>query len=62
VYWQVLEERIADATPEPLDAEIEHRAAADVGEATLFVDGQGVWIAGPDGGLLASLFVSSTQI
>jgi acyl-ACP thioesterase len=62
VYWQVLEERLADAAPEPLDAEIEHRAAADVGEATLFVDGQGVWIAGPDGGVLASLFVPSTQI
>jgi acyl-ACP thioesterase len=62
VYWQALEERMADGAPEPLDAEIEHRAAADVGEATLFADGQGLWIAGPDGETVASFFVPSLQI
>jgi acyl-ACP thioesterase len=62
VYWQALEERMAGAADEPLDAEIEHRAAGDVGEATVFLDGQSLWIAEPDGEVLASLFVSSTQI
>ena len=34
VYWQVLEEELAgDGAREPFDAEIEHRAPADVGEA-----------------------------
>jgi acyl-ACP thioesterase len=61
VYWQALEERLAGAAPEPLDAEIEHRAAADVGEATVFTDGPSLWIATGAGELLASLFVASTQ-
>jgi acyl-ACP thioesterase len=35
VYWQVLEEELVPAGPEPerIDAEIEHRAAADAGDA-----------------------------
>jgi acyl-ACP thioesterase len=61
VYWQVLEERMAHAAPEPLDAEIEHRAAADVGKATVLTDGPSLWIADGDGEVLASLFVASTQ-
>ena len=61
VYWQVLEERMADAAPEPLDAEIEHRSPADVGEATVLTDGPSLWIADGDGDVLASLFVASPQ-
>ena len=61
VYWQALEERLADGAPEPLDAEIEHRAAADVGEATVLTDGPSLWIADGDGEVLASLFVASAQ-
>jgi acyl-ACP thioesterase len=61
VYWQVLEERLADGAPEPLDVEIEHRAAADVGAATVLADGPSLWIADRDGEMLASLFVASTQ-
>jgi acyl-ACP thioesterase len=59
VYWQALEERMATEAPEPLDAEIEHRAPADAGEATLLSDGSSLWIADRSGELLASLFVAS---
>ena len=56
VYWQVLEEELAgDGAREPFDAEIEHRAPADVGEATILRDGHMLWIAGADGEVLASL-------
>ena len=61
VYWQALEEYMADATPEPVDAEIEHRAPADVGEAALVTDGPSLWIADGAGEVLASLFVASQQ-
>jgi acyl-ACP thioesterase len=61
VYWQALEERMADASPEPLDAEIEHRAPADVGEAAVLTDGPSLWIANGQGELLASLFIASPQ-
>ena len=64
VYWQAVEERIGAATPdggapEPFDAEIEHRAPADVGEAAILRDGQMLWIADPDGEVLASLATSA---
>jgi acyl-ACP thioesterase len=61
VYWQALEEQIAREAPEPLDAEIEHRGPADAGEATVLSDGAGLWIAGGDGEVLASLFVAWQQ-
>jgi acyl-ACP thioesterase len=35
VYWQVLEEELAGSEPAALDAEIEHRAAADAGDAEI---------------------------
>jgi acyl-ACP thioesterase len=57
-YWEVLEEELA-ARPsdpaEPLDAEIEHRAPADAGEALVVRDGGLRWITAPDGEVLASL-------
>ena len=56
VYWQVLEEELAgDGAREPFDAEIEHRAPADVGEAAILRDDHMLWIAGADGEVLASL-------
>jgi acyl-ACP thioesterase len=66
VYWQAVEERIGAATPdggapEPFDAEIEHRAPADVGEAAVLSHGESLWIADHDGEILATLFVASQQ-
>jgi hypothetical protein len=56
VYWQALEEDLAGGgADEPFDAEIEHRAPADVGEATIVRDGQMLWISAADGEILASL-------
>ena len=56
VYWQALEEDLAgDGAREPFDAEIEHRAPADVGEAALVRDGEMLWITAADGEVLASL-------
>jgi acyl-ACP thioesterase len=56
VYWQALEEElVGDGAREPFDAEIEHRAPADVGEAALVRDGETLWIAAADGAVLASV-------
>ena len=56
VYWQALEEDLAgDGAHEPFDAEIEHRAPADVGEAAIVRGGQMLWISATDGEVLASL-------
>jgi acyl-ACP thioesterase len=56
VYWQVLEEELAaDGAREPFDAEIEHRAPGDVGEAAIVRDGHMLWIADGNGEVLASL-------
>jgi acyl-ACP thioesterase len=59
VYWEALEERLAaddsaDRWPEPFDAEIEHRAPGDAGDASLLLDGRMLWITAPDGEVLAS--------
>jgi acyl-ACP thioesterase len=50
VYWQVVEEELAGAEPAAgLEAEIEHRAPADAGEAAVLADGAMRWIvAGGD--------------
>jgi acyl-ACP thioesterase len=54
VYWQALEEDLAgDGAREPFDAEIEHRAPADVGEAALVRDGEMLWICAADRAILA---------
>ena len=56
VYWQVLEEDLAaNGVPEPFDAEIEHRAPGDVGEAAILRAGHMLWIADGKGEMLASL-------
>jgi acyl-ACP thioesterase len=60
VYWQVLEEELApDGSDGPLDAEIEHRAPADAGEAALLLDGKMLWITAPGGDVLASFLCPS---
>jgi acyl-ACP thioesterase len=61
VYWQALEEHLAGdgSVSEPLDAEIEHRAPGDVGEAALLHVGERWWITGPGDDVLATLFVPS---
>jgi acyl-ACP thioesterase len=58
VYWQVLEEDLAtDGVAEPFDAEIEHRAPGDVGEAAILRAGHMLWIADGGGEVLASLAI-----
>jgi acyl-ACP thioesterase len=60
VYWQVLEEELApDGSRGPLDAEIEHRAPGDAGEAALLLDGEMLWITAPGGDVLASFLCPS---
>jgi acyl-ACP thioesterase len=60
-YWEVLEEDLATGAErdEPLDAEIEHRAPGDAGDATVVRDGAMRWITGRDGELLASIALGS---
>jgi acyl-ACP thioesterase len=56
VYWQALEEDlVGDGAREPFDAEIEHRAPADIGEAVLVRAGEMLWITAADGAVLASV-------
>lgn len=60
VYWQVLEEElIAASAPGPgrLDAEIEHRAAADAGEAEVAADGAVRWVSA-GGDVVATIHVA----
>src|SRR3954452_23103660 len=55
VYWEVLEEELVDRPPDGgLVAEIEHRAAADVGPASVLRAGDTRWVA-VDGGVVATL-------
>ena len=58
-YWEPFEDELI-AGPEPgrLDAEIEYRAAAQPGPATILRDGDRTWIAAPDGELYASIVAS----
>ena len=55
-YWEPFEDELI-AGPEPgrLDVEIEYRAAAQPGPATILRDGDRMWIAAPDGELHASI-------
>jgi acyl-ACP thioesterase len=60
-YWEVVEEELAVAPdpPEPFDAEIEHRAPADAGDAIVLRCGPMRWIAAPGGEVLASVALGS---
>jgi acyl-ACP thioesterase len=56
VYWEALEDELVAREPEAgLEAEIEHRAAAGAGEATVLADGPMRWIVAPDGMVVATL-------
>lgn len=56
VYWQVLEEDLVSDDPQPpFEAEIEHRAPADVGEATVLRAGPMRWLHDPAGRVLATM-------
>ncbi len=57
-YWEPLEERLAGAEPERIDAEIEHRDPARPGVAYVVGDGDGLWIEGVGGALHASVQVA----
>jgi acyl-ACP thioesterase len=58
-YWTVVEEELlAGAEPTWFDGEIEFRAGAQAGEATVLADGDRRWILGPDGELSASVMIS----
>jgi acyl-ACP thioesterase len=60
VYWAVVEEELAGAElPDGWTAEIEHRAAADAGPATVRADGDMRWIVAEDV-LLATIRVVSS--
>jgi acyl-ACP thioesterase len=54
-YWAPLEEQLAGAQPDGIDAEIEHREPALPGPALVLRDGSGTWIADAEGGLHASI-------
>ena len=56
VYWEALEDELVASEPSGgLAAEIEHRAAAGAGEATVLADGPMRWITAPDGVVVATL-------
>jgi acyl-ACP thioesterase len=58
VYWAVLEEELAGAElPDGWRAEIEHRAPADAGPATIVADGAMRWIVSDAGDVLATIRV-----
>jgi acyl-ACP thioesterase len=58
-YWAIVEEELAGAAePASFDGEIEFRAGAQAGEATVLAAGDMRWILGPDGELSASVLLS----
>jgi acyl-ACP thioesterase len=58
VYWQVVEEELVGSDPPGgVDAEIEHRAAGDVGEAVVAGADDMRWISAGGGDVLATLRV-----
>jgi acyl-ACP thioesterase len=59
VYWEALEEELAgDPLRDGLDAEVEHRAPADVGRATLAGADGARWLLAGDGTLLATFVIA----
>lgn len=56
VYWEVIEEDLGHLPAEAsLDAEVEHRAPADAGDATILSAGPMRWLVAPTGELLATM-------
>ena len=54
-YWSPLEERLAGVEPVRIDAEVEHRSAAQPGPAHILSSGSDLWVTGADGEVQASL-------
>ena len=55
-YWAVLEEALAPGpVPERIDAEIEHRIAAQPGRARVLTAGADLWVTAADGEVQASI-------
>jgi acyl-ACP thioesterase len=54
-YWAVLEEELADAAPERIDAEIEYREPAEPGDSLVLRDGAGRWVTTAAGDVQASI-------
>lgn len=62
VYWAVLEEELTTLDPTArFEAEIEHRAAADRGEATIASAGTMRWLVGATGEVLATMSISPPE-
>jgi acyl-ACP thioesterase len=58
-YWEALEDELVEREPAAgLEAEIEHRAPADAGAATVLADGEQRWIVDADGVVVATLTVA----
>jgi acyl-ACP thioesterase len=55
-YWGPLERELAGAVPAGIDAEIEHRSAAQEGEVVVVSSDGAIWIADPTGEVQASIF------
>jgi acyl-ACP thioesterase len=59
VYWQALEDELVEREPEAgLQAEIEHRAPASPGSATVLADGGQRWIVDQGGAVVATLLAA----
>jgi acyl-ACP thioesterase len=55
-YWDLLEERLAEAAEQTaIDAEVEYRALAQPGPAVVLSEGDALWVAGADEELHASI-------
>lgn len=57
-YWEPLEAELASAEPGRIDAEVEFRDPAQPGPARVLRAGRGLWVAGSDGALHASLLIA----
>jgi len=61
-YWAIVEEELADgAEPARFDGEIEFRAGAQPGDATVLTDGRLRWVRGADGELSASVLLAGVS-
>jgi acyl-ACP thioesterase len=54
VHWELVEERLGTEPAETLNAEIEYRAPAPAGEASVLEDGEWLWVTSPAGEVYAS--------
>jgi acyl-ACP thioesterase len=62
VYWQTLEDELVAADPAGgLEAEIEHRAPAGAGEASVLAAGPLRWVTDPEGTVVATLSATALR-